>query len=158
MGMEAVDQILKDHEHDPAMLINILMDIQSEYNYLPKETLERVASKLSVPLPNVYSVATFYKTFSLTERGRHLVHVCMGTACHVRGAKRVLEGVERELKIKAGETTEDLGFTLETVNCLGACALAPLVVVNGKNHSKASATGMKKIIDGCKKADKEAAS
>lgn len=153
MGYEAVDGILKNHNHDPAALIGILMDVQNEYNYLPKESLDRVAQKLDVPLPNVYSVATFYKTFSLTPRGKHIMHVCMGTACHVRGAKRVLEHVERTLEIKAGETTPDRSFTVETVNCLGACALAPLVVMDKKNHGKVNANMMSKIIDGCKKAD-----
>jgi NADH-quinone oxidoreductase subunit E len=156
MGYETVDAIIRDHNSDPAALIGVLMDIQGEFNYLPKESLERVSQKLSVPLPNVYSVATFYKTFSLVPRGKHIVHVCMGTACHVRGAKRVLEGLERKLKVSAGETTEDRAFTLETVNCLGACALAPLVVMDEKNYSKVNANKMDKVVDGCKKADAQA--
>lgn len=150
MGFEAVDDILAQHNNDPSALIGILMDIQGRFNYLPKESLERVSKKLDVPLPNVYSVATFYRTFSLTPRGRHIVHVCMGTACHVRGAKRVLEAAERKLNIKAGETTKDLEYTLETVNCLGACALAPLVVVNEKNHAKVNSSSINQVIDGCK--------
>lgn len=154
MEIEAVDNIIKNHQTDPASLIGILMDIQSEYNYLPKESLERVSHKLGVTLPNVYSVATFYRTFSLTPRGKHIIHVCMGTACHVRGAKRVLEGMERKLKISAGETTKDMGFTLETVNCLGACALAPLVVIDGKNYAKASTTKLEKEIDSKRKTDR----
>ena len=159
MGFEAVDEIIKNHNNDPSSLIGILMDIQSQYNYLPKESLVRVSQKLNIPLPNVYSVATFYKTFSLNPRGRHIIHVCLGTACHVRGAKRVYESVERELKIKAGETTDDMQFTLETVNCLGACALAPLVVVDGKNHAKSNAGSIAKLVEDCKKADaKEEAS
>ncbi len=159
MGFEAVDDILAQHDMDPSALIGILMDIQGRFNYLPKESLERVSKKLDVPLPNIYSVATFYKTFSLTPRGKHIVHVCMGTACHVRGAKRVLEAAERKLKIKAGETSKDLEYTLETVNCLGACALAPLVVVNEKNHSKVNSSKINQVIDGCKSsatAEKEA--
>ncbi len=155
MGFEAVDDILSDHGHDPAALIGILMDVQGAYNYLPKESLEMVSDKLDIPLPNVYSVATFYKTFSLTPRGKHIIHVCMGTACHVRGAKRVLEGFERKLKISSGETTKDKAFTLETVNCLGACALAPLVVMDQKNYSKVNTVKMDKVIDKTRKGDKQ---
>jgi len=155
MGFEAVDDILSDHGHDQAALIGILMDVQGAYNYLPKESLEMVSDKLDIPLPNVYSVATFYKTFSLTPRGKHIIHVCMGTACHVRGAKRVLEGFERKLKISSGETTKDKAFTLETVNCLGACALAPLVVMDQKNYSKVNTVKMDKVIDKTRKGDKQ---
>ena len=158
MSGRIVDQILADHNYEPSALIGILMDIQSRHNYLPQDDLERVATKLEVPLPQVYSVATFYRTFSLTPRGKHMVSVCVGTACHVRGAKRVAESLERKLGIKAGETTEDLGFTLETVNCLGSCALGPLVVVDGKYHGKVSSNQMTKVVDGCMKADAEEAS
>ena len=154
----AVDNILKQHNNDPAALIGILMDVQNVYNYLPKESLARVSSKLNVPLPNVYSVATLYRTFSLTPRGERIVHVCMGTACHVRGAKRVLESLERDLKIKAGETTKNGQFTVETVNCLGACALAPLVVVDGNNHGKVNSGSITKVIAGCKKTKQKEAS
>jgi NADH-quinone oxidoreductase subunit E len=153
-----VDQILADHNYEPSALIGILMDIQAQQNYLPPEDLERVAQKLEVPLPQVYSVATFYRAFSLTPRGKHIVSVCVGTACHVRGAKRVTESLERKLKIKAGETNKDLSFTLETVNCLGSCALGPLVVVDGKYHGKTDSGKMDKVINGCKKADREEAS
>jgi len=155
MGLEAVDEILGRHNNDPSALIGILMDVQGSYNYLPRESLDRISKRLNVPLPNVYSVATFYRAFSLTPRGRHIVHVCMGTACHVRGAKRVLEQIERKLNIKGGQTTPDMEFTIETVNCLGACALAPLVVMDGKNHGKVNANQITRILDGCKSSGDE---
>ncbi len=115
-------------------LIPILQDIQNEYNWLPQETLEIVAQELEIPLMDVYGVVTFYRTFSLTPRGRHIATVCLGTACHVRGGQRITEAISRELNICPGETTEDLKFTLETVNCLGCCAIGPIVVVDGEYY------------------------
>ena len=127
-----VDPILQKHDYDEGMLVGILQDVQKVFNYLPREALLAVAQRLSLPLSHVYSVATFFKSFSLNPRGRHNLQVCMGTACHVRGAARLLEKVENEIGIKAGETSEDMKYTLETVGCVGACALGPLVVVNGQ--------------------------
>ncbi len=125
-------------------LVQILLDLQDSLRWLPPEAMEAVAEALDIPLVDVYGVATFYKSFSLEPRGRHLCTVCMGTACHVRGGPTVLEHLERRLGIAAGETTADGEFTLERVNCLGACALAPLVVVDGRyfgqmTESKANA-------------------
>jgi len=127
-----IGSILDNYQSDKRLLVSILQDIQAEYNYLPREALTQISQDLSVPLSQVYSVATFFKAFSLTPRGRHLINVCLGTACHVRGATRILETIERELGIKSGDTTEDLKYTLETVNCVGACALGPIVIVDGK--------------------------
>ena len=126
---EKIESILDNYQHDKGMLISILQDVQAEYNYLPKDTLTEVSLGLDVPLSRVYSVATFFKSLSLKPRGRHLIKVCLGTACHVRGAVKILEKIERELGINAGETTKDLKFSLETVNCVGACALGPIVVI-----------------------------
>ena len=131
-----VDSILDSYHHDKGMLISILQDVQIEYNYLPKEALIQVSQGLGVPLTRIYSVATFFKAFSLRPRGRHLVTVCLGTACHVRGGQRLVDKVERDYAIKAGETTADTKFTLETVNCLGCCALGPVVVIDGKYESQ----------------------
>ena len=131
-----VVSVLDNYQRDKGMLVSILQDIQAEYNYLPRETLEQVSQGLDVPLSRVYSVATFFKALSLTPRGRYLINVCLGTACHVRGAVRVLEEIERDLDIKAGETTKDLKFTLETVNCVGACALGPIVIVDEDYHGQ----------------------
>jgi len=143
---EKVDSILDNHQRDQSMLVAILQDIQSEYNYLPREALEKVSEGLSVPLSRTFSVATFFKALSLEPRGRHLINVCLGTACHVRGAVRVLETMERELAIDSGETTPDLRFTLETVNCVGACALGPVVIVDGEYHGQMKTEKVKDVL------------
>lgn len=135
---DKLNTIIDKYAGEKGVLISILQDIQSEYNYLPQDMLKQVAEKLEMPFSQVYGVATFYTAFSLKPRGRHLIRVCLGTACHVRGAQRVLETIERKLGIKAGETTEDFNFTLETVNCLGCCAMGPVVVVDNKYHTTIS--------------------
>jgi len=129
---EKVTAVLDKYRRDKGSLVSILQDTQSEIGYLAREALMEVSQGLDVPLSQVYSVATFFKAFSLKPRGRHLVNVCLGTACHVRGAVKVLETIEREAGIKSGETDEDLRFSLETVNCVGACALGPIVIIDGK--------------------------
>lgn len=136
---ERVDQVLEKYQHDKGMLVSILQDVQSGYNYLPENALKMVSHGLKVPMSQVYSVVTFFKTFSLIPRGRHLVSVCLGTACHVRGAVRVLEKFERELGVSSGETTKDLKCTLETVNCVGACAGGPVVKVDEEYHGEMTA-------------------
>ena len=129
---ETVERILDKYDRDKGFLVSILQDIQGEYNYLPKETLTQVSQVLDLPVSQIYSVATFFKAFSLKPRGRHLISVCLGTACHVRGAVRIVEELERRLGTTRGETTEDGKFTLETVRCVGACALGPVVTVDGE--------------------------
>ena len=148
MGLEKIGQILKKHNRDESALIAILQDIQAEENYLPQDVLKHVAKSMDVPLTRVYSLATFYKAFSLKPRGKHLINVCLGTACHVRGAPRILEKLERDLRVKAGETTEDKKFTLETVNCLGACALGPIVVIDGKYHGQMTSSKVSSLLKG----------
>jgi NADH-quinone oxidoreductase subunit E len=143
---ELVKQVLQKHQHDKALLVDVLQDIQAEIGYLPKEALEETSRGLGVPVSRVYSVATFFKAFSLTPRGRHLINVCMGTACHVRGSDKVLAQIEQELKIKAGETTPDLKFTLDTVNCVGACALGPMVIVGDDYHGEMTPEGVTSIL------------
>ena len=127
-------------------LISILQDIQGEYRYLPEEALRIVAGELGLPLIQVYGVATFFKAFSLEPRGEHIVSVCMGTACHVRGAPAVLDEFKRRLDVEAGQTTRDGQYTLETVNCVGACALGPVVVMDDTYHGQMSAGKIKKIL------------
>jgi len=117
-------------------LIQVLQDVQDRFHWLPPEALEHIAGALGVPLVQVYGVATFYRSFSLEPRGRHVCTVCLGTACHVRGGAAVLEQFERKLGIPAGATTPDGKYTLERVNCLGACALAPLAVIDGRYYSR----------------------
>ena len=141
-----VDKILRKYRHDASLLVDILQDIQAENGYLPKDVLEETGRGLDIPQSRVYSVATFFKTFSLTPRGRHLINVCMGTACHVRGAVKVLENIEQELGIKTGQTTRDLKFTLETVNCVGACALGPMVIVGEDYHGEMTPEGIAAVL------------
>jgi NADH-quinone oxidoreductase subunit E len=136
MEKERVDQIIEKYDGEASYLIQVLLDIQSENNWLPQEVLERVSEKLEVPLTQIQHIATFYKAFSLVPKGRHQIHICMGTACHVRGATRVLDTVQDLTGIKPGETDLDLKFSLETVNCLGCCALGPVMEVDGKTHGK----------------------
>jgi len=117
-------------------LIPVLQDIQSYYNYLPEEIFDEVSQKMNIPLIDVYGVATFYKSFSLTPKGKHIITVCMGTACHVRGGQRIADRIARELEIEPGETTPDMNFTLETVNCLGCCAIGPIMMIDGEYYGQ----------------------
>ena len=136
MDMERVDQIIDKHQGEASALIQVLLDIQAENHWLPQEALERVSEKLKVSVARIQHIATFYKAFSLVPKGRHEIHICMGTACHVRGAPRVLDTVQDLTGIKPGETDLDLKFSLETVNCLGCCALGPVVEIDGTTHGK----------------------
>ncbi len=135
---EKVSAIINKYNGDRGQLVSILQDIQTEHFYLPKEALIQVSEAMAIPASQVYNVATFFRAFSLEPRGRHLVNVCLGTACHVRGAVRVLEKVERSLAIKRGGTTKERKFTLETVNCMGACALGPVVKIDGEYFGQMS--------------------
>jgi len=146
MDLKRVDEIIDKYKADKSWLIGIFQDIQQEWRYLPREAILRVVERLGIPLTQAYMVATFYKSFSLVPRGEHEIHVCLGTACHLRGGQRLVENFERALDVKAGETTGDMKFTLETVNCLGACALAPLVRVDQKNYGKMTGDKISKII------------
>ncbi len=146
VDLQPTEDILTRYDGDPRHLISVLQDIQLAYRYLPKEALERVSGNLDVPIAKVYSVATFYKTFSLTPRGEKILRVCTGTACHIRGAPLLLTELQKRLQIKPGETTEDMKFSLEAVNCVGACALAPVVVVNDSAHGNLSVTKVRRLI------------
>ena len=149
----ALDNILDRYGRDPANVISILQDIQAEANWLPEEDLRYVCIELEIPLSKMMALATFYKAFSLEPRGKHIVSVCLGTACHVRGAERILGAVERELGLKGGETDADLQWTLETVGCLGACALGPIVVVDGEYHGQMTSVKATRLLQRIKKAD-----
>jgi NADH-quinone oxidoreductase subunit E len=144
--LEPLETIIGSNGNNADSLISILQDIQAEYHYLPEEALRHVAKSLDLPLIQVYGVATFFKAFSLKPQGKHKCSVCLGTACHVRGAQSILGELERQLDIKSGETTEDMMFTLESVNCLGACALGPVAVVDGEYHGQMNAGKAKKMI------------
>jgi len=147
MSSEEVSQILARHKGKQGELISVLEDIQARYSYLPQELLRTVAEETGRSLTDIYGVATFYKAFSLQPRGKHLVSVCLGTACHVRGGPAVAVELERQLGVGAGQTTEDREFTLETVNCLGACAIGPVVVVDGHYFSKVTTSMVKGILE-----------
>jgi NADH-quinone oxidoreductase subunit E len=141
-----VTGILERYQGDPSALIAILQDIQEEHRYLPREALDQITESLDIPLSQSYSLATFFKAFSLEPRGQHSVSVCLGTACHVRGGQKILEKLERDLGVKAGGTTEDLNFTLEEVHCLGCCGLAPVVTVDDDLYGKLSLTKVSRVI------------
>ena len=136
MDNATIDNILDKYPGDPSSLIQVLLEIQSEYRWLPKDALAKVSKKLTVPLNRIQHITTFYKAFSLAPKGRHQIHVCTGTACHVRGAGRVLEVVQGVTGLKPGLTGEDFKFSLETVNCVGCCALGPVMVIDGEYHGK----------------------
>jgi len=139
-------EIVKKHGKDKSALIAVLQDIQESFNYLPKDALKTAGKALGVPFSRVYEVATFYTAFSLKPRGEHIVKICMGTACHVRGAAAIQDKMERTLCIKPGETTSDNKFSLETVNCVGACALGPVVVIDTEYHGQMTMNKVDKVI------------
>ncbi|MFH1226930.1 MAG: NADH-quinone oxidoreductase subunit NuoE [Planctomycetota bacterium] len=143
---EAEKTVDKLADKNGKLLISFLEEVQGYYNYLPEEALRAVAKKTRIPLRDVYGVATFYNAFRMKPCGKHLICVCLGTACHVRGGARIKDKVERTLNIKAGETTKDKKFTLETVNCLGACALGPVMVVDGKYHGNMAAAKVDTVL------------
>ncbi len=145
-NFENLHTIFDKYPKSQESLIAILQDIQKEYQYLPCEALEQTSEVLDVPLSTVFSVSTFYNSFSLTAKGEKIIKVCTGTACHIRGAKLLQDQLETHLKIKAGETTEDMKFTLEVVACVGACAMAPVVVVGDKYHGSVKVSRVKKLV------------
>jgi len=146
--------LIKTHPIEKKSLIPILQDIQTKYNYLPGIALTTLSKTLDIPLIDIIGVATFYRSFSLQPRGEHLVTVCMGTACHVRGGPKILEEFERKLHIEAGETTKDGQFSLETVACLGCCAIGPVVVVDGHYHAQTTIRNVVSILKKYKKNEK----
>jgi len=146
MQLEKVDRIIQQHHMQKNALIAMLQDVQNDYSYLPQDVLNHISRTLGVPLSRTYSLATFYRAFSLKPKGRHPVAVCLGTACHVRAAVKILEKFERQLGIKCGQTTPDLNFGLETVRCLGCCGLAPVVTVGTELYGKVSLNKVDQII------------
>jgi NADH:ubiquinone oxidoreductase subunit E len=144
--MKEMETILQGREGKSEQLIEVLQDMQAQFNYLPEEGLRLVAERLAVPPIEVFRVASFYKAFSLKPRGRHMLTVCMGTACHVRMASRLIDTIQGELGIAPGETSDDGAFTLERVNCLGCCALGPVVVLDGVYHDHMNSTKLSRLI------------
>jgi NADH-quinone oxidoreductase subunit E len=146
--LSKLPEILDRYPRRKESLIAVLQDIQQEYHFLPSEALKATAKALDVPLSKVFSVSTFYNAFSLYPRGEKVIRVCMGTTCHIRGARLIQDQLENRLSIKAGQTTPDLKFTLEAVNCVGACAMAPVVIVNGKYFGSVKVSDHKKLLRG----------
>jgi NADH-quinone oxidoreductase subunit E len=144
--LSRAEAILDDYPNEEAALIQVLQDVHRAYNYLPCDVLEHVAEALDVPLAKVFSVATFYKAFSLEPQGDTIVKVCMGTACHIRGAGQLVEELQRQLGVDPGETTDDFKFTVKTVNCVGACAMAPVLIVGDKYWGNAKSARMAKYL------------
>ena len=136
MDSGKIEQIINNHQCQPSALIEILLDIQNDLHWLPPEALDLVGEKLQIPVARIQHTATFYKAFSLVPKGRHEINVCMGTACHVRGAPRVLEAIEERIGIGPGETDADMKFSLDTVNCLGCCALGPVMEIDAEHLGK----------------------
>jgi NADH-quinone oxidoreductase subunit E len=152
--MQQVDEILTRYPHEREQLIQVLQDVNRTFNYLPAEALSKVSDALGVPVASVYGVARFYGAFSLEPRGRNIVSVCEGTACHVRGASRVSEEFKRTLGLPdEGGTTKDMEFTVLGVNCVGACALGPVVVANGEYHGHLRANNVSKLVRNMRKKD-----
>lgn len=131
-----LDEILQKYQTVKGALIPVLQEVQHEYGYLPKEVLQNIAGKMDIPISEIYGVVTFYAQFHLNPRGKNIIRVCQGTACHVRGGKAILQEIEDTLQIKAGDTTPDRIFTLETVACIGACGLAPVLMINDDTHGR----------------------
>jgi NADH-quinone oxidoreductase subunit E len=146
MDAHMVDSILQRHPKDPSAIIQVMLDIQNELYYLPRDVLNYVSEYLGVPLSRTYNLATFYKAFSLKPKGRYPIAVCTGTACHVQGAIKIMEQIERELHIKEGQTTADKKFSVESVRCLGCCGLAPVVTIGKNLHGKIPSSKVSKIL------------
>lgn len=146
MDLPRLENILSRYEGEPWDLIPVLQDIQDSYSYLPKDELQVVAQRLNVPLTQIYSVATFFKMFSLVPKGKHQIKVCLGTTCHLRGGGRVAESMSHRLGVEVGYTTKDMLFSLETVGCLGSCAQAPVIMVDDKYYGRTTVDKVPKIL------------
>ncbi len=146
MNIERIDQIIDKYVNEKGILIQLLLDIQHEFNWIPKEAIKRISERLKIPYSQIFRVASFYTALSLEPIGRHLVRVCSGTACYIRGGPRILDSLEIKLGIKSGETTKDDKFTLKTVNCLGCCALGPVVEIDRQYFGKLNAAKVEKLL------------
>jgi NADH:ubiquinone oxidoreductase subunit E len=142
-----VDRMIGQHGHEPSAIVPVLQDINTKYKWLPPGAVRRVSEAVGLPLARVLRIATFYNVFSFKPRGKHLIRVCTGTACHVKGAGRILDSLAGELKVEVGGTTKDMRFTLEAVRCLGCCGLAPVVTVNDDVYGKITPGGFLKVLD-----------
>ncbi len=155
VSAEEVARIIEAYPADRRFALAAMQDMQNEFNYVPEEGLEMLAEHLGCPIAQLFAMATFYKALSLTPKGKHIIKICNGTACHIRGAMNLVTGVKRELNIEPGETTEDGLFSVEIVNCVGSCALAPVMLVDGIYHNKLRVEQVPGIIDSYRAKDGE---
>lgn len=146
MDLCRIDAIIDRHHAEAASLLAILQDVQDALNWLPREAMDHISVRLGVPLARIYAMATFFDAFHLEPRGAHVCTVCMGTACHVRGARRLVEQLERDLSVPSGGTTPDMLFSTEEVNCVGACALGPLVIIDGEYHGNMTSDRLSRMV------------
>lgn len=151
MDLKSVEIIIEKYQEKRTALISILHEVQDRYNYLPEEALKIVASRLNMDINEIYGVATFYKSFSLIPKGKHSITLCLGTACHVRGGPKILREVKQLLKIEPGETTPDREFSLNAVNCLGVCAIGPVMSIDGKFYGEMNPMKAKRLIENTNK-------
>ena len=147
IDMKRVDEIIERYKGEEGVLIQLLLDIQSEFNWISKEAIAQISARMQIPKSQIYRIASFYEAMSLEPVGRHIVQVCLGTACQVRGAPKILDRIEGNLKIKGGETTPDMRFSLKRVNCLGCCAMGPVIVVDGIYHGKITPAMVEEILE-----------
>jgi NADH-quinone oxidoreductase subunit E len=146
MSTDQLDQIIDKYLNEKGILIQLLLEVQKEFRWIPKEAIKRISERLKIPYSQIFRVASFYTALSLKPIGRHLIRVCVGTACYVRGGPRILDTVEQKLGIKSGETTNDGKFSLETVNCLGCCALGPVIEIDGQYFGKLNSANLEKAL------------
>lgn len=146
MVEDKIDKIINMYQNKNGILIQLLLDIQRELSWVPRKAIKKISEKLKIPASQIYRVASFYTAISLKPRGRHLIRVCVGTACYVRGGTRLVDSIENKLEIKSGETTNDKLFSLETVNCLGCCALGPVIEVDGQYFGKLNSEKLDKLL------------
>ncbi len=147
IDLNRVDEIIERYRGERGALIQLLLDIQAEFNWIPREAIMRISEQLHVPKSQIYRIATFYKAMSLNPLGRHLIQVCLGTACQVRGGPKIMDRIMESLGIEEGETTPDMRFTLRRVNCLGCCAMGPVVVIDGDYHGKVTPSAVKGMLE-----------
>ncbi|MBM4176985.1 MAG: NAD(P)H-dependent oxidoreductase subunit E [Ignavibacteria bacterium] len=146
VAAEKAQQIIDRWDRKPENIIEMMHDIQNEFNYLPYDILMEVSQRANVPIAKIYNIATFYNAFSLKPKGKHRIHICMGTPCHALGAERLVSAIERELDIKCGDTTKDMKFSLDICGCVGTCGLAPVVIIGDELYGPISVQGVPKLI------------
>jgi len=147
IDLKRVDEIIERYKGEEGLLIQLLLDIQSEFNWISREAIARISDKMRIPKSKIYRIASFYEAMSLNPVGRHIMQVCLGTACQVRGAPKILDRIKENLKVEEGATTSDMRFSLKRVNCLGCCAMGPVIVIDGEYHGKITPAMVEGILE-----------